>query len=345
MGSMAARKQQTSRASNSGFGYHNLNARMKDGIIGQDDAVDEICPFIEVYQSGLAPPRRPAAIVMMLGKTGVGKTQMVEQLAYCLHGNPSLMLRLDCGEYQSDHEVAKLIGAPPGYLGHRETVPVINQQKLNSNTSERCNLSIVLFDEIEKASPALVRILLGVLDKSRLKLGDNSEVNFDNTVIFMTSNLGAEELKKYTNPDFGYAAHVPVPATSNAKLSGIGSASAKRRLPPEFINRLDTIITFKDLTKEDIEDILDIELEKVGAHVKESMGARAFTVDVTPLARKWLIKEGFSKEYGARNLKRLINKHILYPAALKVNSGELGGGDVIRFSLKASSDGLDLTII
>jgi ATP-dependent Clp protease ATP-binding subunit ClpA len=328
------------------FGTKNLIERLKAGIIGQDAAIEEICPYVDIYQAGLCPPGRPAAIIMLLGKTGTGKTASVEELAYCLHGNKDNMLRIDCGEFQHDHETAKLVGAPPGYLGHKETTPILNQQKLNSISSPSCGLQIVLFDEIEKASPAMTRLMLGILDKATLKLGDNSSVNFENAIIFMTSNLGAEELKKATNPDFGYSAFAPVPATSANKLSAVGTGAAKRRLLPEFMNRIDAVITYKDLTQDDIREILEIELEKLEDMIATNLGDKAFTMIFSDQAKNWLIEEGFSKEYGARHLKRILRKQVLHPAAIAVNKGEVTPGDVIRFTKgDKSKDSLEMKVV
>lgn len=307
-----------------------LSDSIKKGLIGQDDSIDEICPFVEIHQAGLALPGRPAAVLLLLGPTGSGKTASVKRLAKCLHGNENSMIRIDCGEYQLDHEVAKIVGSPPGYLGHKETIPVLTQGKLSAAASSSSNLSILLFDEIEKASPAMTRILLGVMDNSTLKLGDNTQVNFDNTIIIMTSNLGAEQLKKETNPDFGFSAFAPIATASNDRLSSIGNNSAKKRLSPEFMNRIDMILTYKMLDKEHFEKILDLELEVITAHISKAL-RWVFSILLTDESRKWLVDNGFSKDYGARNLKRLLRKEILHPLALAINSKSLSAGDVAKF--------------
>src|SRR5260370_34520396 len=154
---------------------------------------------------------RSVGVFLLLGPTGTGKTRTVEALAAVLHGSEKQLLRVDCGEFQMEHEVAKLIGAPPGYLGHRETPPLLTQQKLGAVTSEASNLALVLFDEIEKAAPSMTRLLLGVLDKAMLRLGDNTFVNFERTLIFLTSNLGAHQMRKEIRPDFCVEALVPPP--------------------------------------------------------------------------------------------------------------------------------------
>src|SRR6202165_4739111 len=191
------------RRTNSGS---DLLRQLQDRVIGQPQAMGQIVPYVQMHQAGLAPEGRPAGVFLLLGPTGTGKTRTVEALAEVLHGSEKHMLKVDCGEFQMEHEVAKLIGAPPGYLGHRETQPMLTQQKLNSVTSDRCGLSLVLFDEIEKAAPSMTRLLLGVLDKGVLRLGDNSSVNFEKSLVFLTSNLGAREMMKEINPHFGFQA-------------------------------------------------------------------------------------------------------------------------------------------
>src|SRR5277367_5254608 len=184
----------------------NLVTVLSQKVVGQPAATSLIVPYIQMFQAGLSPEGRPVGVFLLLGPTGTGKTKTVEALAEVLHGSAKNVLKVDCGEFQMEHEVAKLIGAPPGYLGHRETQPMLTQQKLNAVTSEKCNLSLVLFDEIEKAAPSMSRLLLGVLDKGILRLGDNSSVNFEKSIIFLTSNLGAREMLKEINPDFGFQA-------------------------------------------------------------------------------------------------------------------------------------------
>ena len=169
-----------------------------------------------MYRAGLGPEGRPAGVFLLLGPTGTGKTRTVEALADALHGNEKNLVRVDCGEFQMEHEIAKLIGAPPGYLGHRETPPMLTQQKLGAVTSEGSHLALVLFDEIEKAAPSMTRLLLGVLDKAVLRLGDNTSVNFERTLIFLTSNLGASAMRKEVLPDFGFGAVVPGIGRGNA---------------------------------------------------------------------------------------------------------------------------------
>src|ERR1017187_865860 len=231
-----------------------LVKNMKHLLFGQDAAVDSIVPYVQMHLAGLAPEGRPVGVFLLLGPTGTGKTKTIEALANCIHGNEKNHLRIDCGEFQMEHDVAKLIGAPPGYLGHRETHPLISQQKLNAVTSDHSNLSIILFDEVEKAASSLCRLLLGVLDKASLRLGDNTSVNFERSLIFLTSNLGAREMLSYLKPTFGFQ-----PGESrgeeevSSKLQAIGMAAVRKRFAPEFVNRVDAIITYRPLTKKETE--------------------------------------------------------------------------------------------
>src|SRR5271156_5619900 len=208
-----------------------LTAVLSQRVVGQPTATRVIVPYIQMFQAGLAPEGRPVGVFLLLGPTGTGKTKTVEALAEILHGSEKHVLKVDCGEFQMEHEVAKLIGAPPGYLGHRETQPMLTQQKLNAVTSEKCELSLVLFDEIEKAAPSMTRLLLGVLDKGILRLGDNTTVNFERTLIFLTSNLGSTTMRKEIQPEFGFESMVPAIEARRGllrKLEKIGMQSVRR---------------------------------------------------------------------------------------------------------------------
>src|SRR6266478_4548818 len=210
-----------------------LAAQLSHKVVGQPAVSDIIVPYIQMFQAGLAPEGRPVGVFLLLGPTGTGKTKTVEALAEVLHGSEKNLLKVDCGEFQMEHEVAKLIGAPPGYLGHRETQPILTQQKLNSVTCEKCALSIVLFDEIEKAAPSMTRLLLGVLDKATLRLGDNTAVNFEKSLVFLTSNLGAREMLKEINPDFGFQAGMKKEkADLTGKLQSIGLPPPRHQPSP-----------------------------------------------------------------------------------------------------------------
>ncbi len=302
------------RAQNEAAQTCDLAARLRRRIVGQQEAIDAIVPYVELYEAGLAPEGRPVGVFLLLGPTGTGKTRTVEALAESLHGSEKNVLRIDCGEFQLEHEVAKLIGAPPGYLGHRETQPMISQHKLNATSSDRSSLSIVLFDEIEKAAPSLGRLLLGVLDKAWLKLGDNTTVNFERSLIFMTSNLGAREMMAELTDRYGFASAHPGDS-SETKLHRIGLGAVRKRFSPEFVNRIDRTLTYSPLSREAFDAILDLQLEALQRHISIRLGPSSFAIKLTSAARRFLLEEGTSAEYGARELKRVIHRHLIQPMA------------------------------
>ena len=318
-----------------------LIAVLSQKVVGQPAATKVIVPYIQMYQAGLAPEGRPVGVFLLLGPTGTGKTKTVEALAEVLHGSEKNVLKVDCGEFQMEHEVAKLIGAPPGYLGHRETQPVLTQQKLNAVTSEKCSLSLVLFDEIEKAAPSMTRLLLGVLDKGLLRLGDNSVVNFEKSLVFLTSNLGAREMMREMNPDFGFQS---VKGTKRHDLSGklqsIALVAVRKRFSPEFVNRIDCIITYQPLTAESLSAILDIQITDLQNHVNTRLGNRSFVLEVPFEARQFLLKKGTSSEYGARELNRTIHRNLTQPLATLVATGGVSPGGRVRVDVATDSESL-----
>jgi CheY-like chemotaxis protein/Ni2+-binding GTPase involved in maturation of urease and hydrogenase len=304
-----------------------LVALLTRKIVGQPTALQYIVPYVQMYQAGLTPPDRPAGIFLLLGPTGTGKTRTVEALAEVLHGSSKAVLKIDCGEFQSDHEVAKLIGAPPGYLGHRETKPMLTQDRLAAVTSSGCDLSLVLFDEVEKAAPSLTVLLLGILDKGTLNLGDNTVVNFERTFIFLTSNLGAREMAREVQPDIGFiATDHRTPAQIAGRLESIGLAAVRRRFSPEFVNRIDVVVTYQPLDADAIASILDHHIEELQRHVHTRLADRSFEIEVTPAARSVLLSRGVSMQYGARELKRTIHRLLTQPLAALVASSQIAPG-------------------
>src|SRR6201997_474862 len=275
----------------SGDLVEDLTAVLSQKVVGQPAATRVIVPYIQMFQAGLAPEGRPVGVFLLLGPTGTGKTKTVEALAEVLHGSEKNLLKVDCGEFQMEHEVAKLIGAPPGYLGHRETQPVLSQQRLAAVTSDKCALSLVLFDEIEKAAPSLTRLLLGVLDKGVLRLGDNSTVNFEKSLVFLTSNLGAREMLKEISPDFGFQAGVKKEKVDlTGKLQAIGIAAVRKKFSPEFVNRIDAVITYQPLDAESLSAILDHQIRQLQNHVNNRLGQRCFTIEVPQDSRQFLLR-------------------------------------------------------
>ncbi|PYS69027.1 MAG: ATPase, partial [Acidobacteria bacterium] len=299
--------------------------------------------YVYMYQSGLAPESRPAGVFLLLGPTGTGKTKTVEAIADLLHGSEKKIVKIDCGEFQMEHETAKLIGAPPGYLGHRETVPILTQQKLADAISEKSNLALVLFDEIEKAAHSMTRLLLGILDKGILRLGDNSTVNFEKTLIFFTSNLGTREMMKEINPDIGFQSSAPRSrADLSNRLESIALGAVRKRFSPEFVNRIDAVVTYQPLDSESIKAILDHDIKALQRRVNSRLGESCFTIEVLPEARKFLLERGVSEEYGARELKRTIHRQLTQPLATMVARGEINPAAIVSVSLAESAEKLSI---
>jgi ATP-dependent Clp protease ATP-binding subunit ClpA len=313
---------------------------LSEMVFGQDHAVDIVSRRVNVFEAGLNPEGRPAGVLFLLGPTGSGKTHMAESLAHALHGSKRHVLRVDCGEYQLEHEVAKLIGAPPGYLGHRETNPLLTQARLASMTSEKSNLSIVLFDEIEKAAPSLIRILLGVLDKGTLRLGDNNSVNFERTIIFMTSNLGSAGMHEQGVNRFQMNGRSQSGDT-NARVEETGMAAVRRHFSPEFYNRVDDFIVFRNIA--DFRQILERELSVLNETLTVRLGNRRVFPELTESARTFLLEVGTSKKYGARELKRAIHRHLIDPLAQLLTSGEAPPMSVVKVTHRKGSARLTLT--
>ena len=313
-------------------------------VVGQSAVMKSIVPYIHMWQAGLAPEGRPAGIFLLLGPTGKGKTKTVEAIAEILHGSSKNVLKVDCGEFQMEHEVSKLIGSPPGYLGHRETPARLTQEQLFNATTPKCDLSLVLFDEIEKAAPSMTRLLLGILDKAELRLGDNTTVNFEKSLIFFTSNLGAMEMMKEIQPDFGFQAGIPRNRTEVVgKLQNVALSAVRKRFSPEFINRIDAIVTYQPLDADALMTILDQHIDELQKHVNTRLGSNCFTVDVSEASRQFLLQKGTSAEYGARELKRTLHRQITQPLATMVAEGQVEAGGVVKVDLNDEKDGLVIT--
>ncbi|MGI9069266.1 MAG: AAA family ATPase [Pyrinomonadaceae bacterium] len=312
-------------------------------VVGQSAATKAIVPYVYMYQSGLAPEGRPAGIFLLLGPTGTGKTKTVEAIAELLHGDEKKILKIDCGEFQMEHETAKLVGAPPGYLGHRETTPLLTQQQLTDVTSRECDLALVLFDEIEKAAHSITKLLLGILDKGILRLGDNTSVRFEKTLIFFTSNLGAREMMKEINPSIGFHSATAKSQTDlTTRLESIALGAVRKRFSPEFVNRIDAVVTYNPLNAEAIEIILEHDLLALQNHVNLRLGDRYFSIEIMQEAKQFLLRRGVSQEYGARELKRTIHRQLTQPLATMVARGEIRPGAQVSVSL--NEDGGRLSI-
>ncbi len=319
-----------------------LNLKLHDLIIGQDEAIRAIVDVYQTHLTGLNMPGRPIANLLFLGPTGSGKTRIVEATAECLLGTPRAITKIDCGEFQHSHEIAKLIGSPPGYMGHRDTRSLLSQEALEQYFTPGVQISFVLFDEIEKASDALWSLLLGILDKGTLTLGDNRKVDFSQSMIFLTSNLGAPEMSAMLNPRLGFAAQTPLEPSAqlDRKISRSAEEAARRKFTPEFINRLDKIVTFKPLGERELRQILNIELKMVQERVFSAGARRSFIFKATERAKELLLKEGTDLKYGARHLKRAIERFLVQPMSNLIATDQARGGDSIRIDLDASANRL-----
>jgi ATP-dependent Clp protease ATP-binding subunit ClpA len=297
--------------------------------VGQSEGVQALVDLYQVFCAGLNSPGRPVGNLLFLGPTGSGKTRIVEAAAEILFQDARSVIKVDCAEFQHSHEIAKLIGSPPGYLGHRETHPLITQEELAKSHTEKLKLSFLLFDEIEKASDALWQLLLGILDKATLTLGDNRRVDLSQTVIFLTSNLGSGEITELMQGGMGFVQPTDKPeAGLDQKVERTAVEAARRKFSPEFMNRLDKVVVFHPLRREQLEEVLDIELGQVQQRVLETAKGQ-FLFRVTGAGREFLLKEGTDQRYGARHLKRAIERHVVYPLANLLATEQVHLGDLV----------------
>src|SRR5256714_2152535 len=299
-------------------------------IVGQEEGVQALVDLYQVFCAGLNSPGRPVGNLLFLGPTGSGKTRIVEAAAEILFGDARAVIKVDCAEFQHSHEIAKLIGSPPGYLGHRETHPLITQEALSANHTDKLKLSFLLFDEIEKASDALWQLLLGMLDKATLTLGDNRRVDLSQTVIFMTSNLGGGEITELMQGGMGFIQPTDTPAAGiDQKGERTAVEAARRKFSPEFMNRLDKVVVFHSLKRQELDEVLEIELGQVQQRVLETAKGQ-FLFRVTDAGREFLLQEGTDQRYGARHLKRSIERFVVYPLANLLATEQVHLGDLVR---------------
>jgi ATP-dependent Clp protease ATP-binding subunit ClpA len=311
-----------------------LDGRLRRMIVGQDQAIEEIVNIYQMHLTGMNPPGRPVGNFLFLGPTGSGKTRIVEATAEALVGSPSAVIKIDCAEFQHSHEIAKLIGSPPGYLGHRETHPLLSQETLNQHHTDAVKISFVLFDEIEKSSDALWNLLLGILDKATLTLGDNRKVDFSRAMIFMTSNLGAKEMSHITAPKLGFGSAggtaTARPEGLDGKIERTAMEAAKKKFTPEFMNRLDKIVVFQSLGEAQLRRIVDLELSQVQKRIFQSSNERPFVFTATAAAKQYLLDQGTDIRYGARHLKRAIERLVVQPISNLMATDQIQGGDWIQ---------------
>jgi ATP-dependent Clp protease ATP-binding subunit ClpB len=313
---------------------------LRQKIVGQDEAVQALVELYQVFCAGLHAPGRPVGNLLFLGPTGSGKTRIVEAAAEILFGDSRALIKVDCAEFQHSHEIAKLIGSPPGYLGHRETHPLITQEALAAGHRDELKLSFLLFDEIEKASDALWQLLLGMLDKATLTLGDNRRVDLSQTVIFLTSNLGGGEITELMQGGMGFVQTRDKATTGlDEKVEKTAVEAARRKFSPEFMNRLDKVVVFHPLKCDELDEVLEIELGQVQKRVSDST-ARPFLFRITDEGREFLLEEGTDQRYGARHLKRAIERYLVSPIARLLATAQVRPGDVLRIDRHPGEKGL-----
>jgi ATP-dependent Clp protease ATP-binding subunit ClpA len=314
-------------------------------IVGQERAVRRIAGLYQIYLASMQNPGRPIGTMLFLGPTGSGKTRVVEAAAEVLFNDPNAVVKIDCAEFQHSHEIAKLIGSPPGYLGHRETSPMLTQENLDRYHTEQDKLTFVLFDEIEKASDALWQLLLGILDKATLTLGDNRRVDFSRTMIFMTSNLGAKEMSELITGSIGFApgrAGTYGETEVDQKIYRTALEAARRKFSPEFMNRIDKVVVFRSLREAQLKAILDLELEAVQDRIMRSAEAK-FVFRCSDEAKRLLLDEGIDLKYGARHLKRAIERFLVYPLSNLVATNQVALGDLVYVDFESGAGKLEFS--
>ncbi len=322
-----------------------FETKLSSLIVGQERAVRRISGLYQIYLAGMQNPGRPLGTMLFLGPTGSGKTRVVEAAAEVLFAETNAVVKIDCAEFQHSHEIAKLIGSPPGYLGHRETAPMLTQENLDKYHTEQDKLTFVLFDEIEKASDALWQLLLGILDKATLTLGDNRKVDFSKCMIFLTSNLGAKEMSELITGSIGFA-----PARGkrmleddvDQKIYRTASEAAKRKFSPEFMNRIDKVVVFRSLKEYHLKQILDLELAQVQNRIMRGTGEK-FVFKCTEEAKKFLLDEGIDFKYGARHLKRAIERFLVYAISNLVATQQVETGDLVIIDYDSETGKLTFT--
>jgi len=312
---------------------------LRHKVIGQEDAVAAVVDIYQMFSVGLNPPSRPVGNLLFLGPTGTGKTHVMEALAEVLFGNNRALIKIDCAEFQHSQEISKIIGSPPGYLGHLETHPILNQEAINQYHTDSLKLTLILFDEIEKASDALWQLLLGILDKGTLTLGNNSRVDLSCCLIVLTSNVGASEMSSLVEGGIGFNSKLSghVDGDFDNKIQRTAIDAAKRKFSPEFINRIDKAVVFKTLRQGHLEQILELELEAVQQRILQAIGGNQFIFGCSDGVKQYLLREGIDSKYGARHLKRVIERAIVFPLSNLVATGQIHIGDFIRIALDNQS--------
>lgn len=313
------------------FRAREFEEKLASSVVGQDSAVSDLSSLVQVFLAGLNQSDRPIGTMLLLGPTGSGKTHVVEKAAEALFGTSSAVIKIDCAEFQHSHEIAKLIGSPPGYLGHRETSALLTQENLDRWHTQDTQLSILLFDEIEKASDSLWQLLLGVLDKATLTLGDNRRVDFSRTLIVMTSNLGAREMAELISGGVGFAASKTAKSNcdvTDQKIYRTAVEAARRNFSPEFMNRIDKVVVFRSLQERHLRQILDLELKAVQDRITYS-DESSFTFQCSDAVKEILLNDGFDPRYGARHLKRAVERILVNRLSNLIVTRQVQLGDFV----------------
>ncbi len=304
--------------------------QLRHRVVGQEEAVVKTTETVQNFMAGLNDVERPVGNLLLLGPTGTGKTHLCEAVADIMFGDPKSFIRIDCAEFQQSHETAKILGSPPGYVGHKEGGGQITQEKLDKTHNKEVKLSILLFDEIEKAHENFWELLLGILDKGRMTDSTGKEIDFTHTLIFMTSNLGAREVMSALEGGIGFS---PDTHITGGRIQKISETAAAKRFSPEFMNRLDQVITFQYLTDEAMREILKIETGLIQKRILSSPNMAKFAFTCSDEVNNYLLKEGTSQKYGARYLKRTLEKLIVTPISNFLLTAQVELGDLIEIGL------------
>jgi ATP-dependent Clp protease ATP-binding subunit ClpC len=296
-----------------------MESELKGKVIGQDEAVVAISKALRRSRADLKDPRRPIGSFIFLGPTGVGKTFLAQTLAEFMFGDRDALIQIDMSEYMEKFTASRLIGSPPGYVGYEEGGQL-------SEAVRRRPYSVVLFDEIEKAHPDVMHLLLQILEEGKVTDSLGRKIDFRNTIIIMTSNVGAETLKRQTSMGFG--ATKPVGEHEYDVMRDRLLEEARKAFKPEFINRLDDIIVFHQLTKEDLLQIVELEVAKVFARIKE----KEVMIELDQSAKELLIEKGYDPQYGARPMRRAVERYLEDPFAEELLRGNIKAGDVVHAS-------------
>jgi ATP-dependent Clp protease ATP-binding subunit ClpA len=318
-----------------------LRHALESRVVGQEHATAEIVSAVARFRAGMAGLDRPVAAFLLLGPSGVGKTLTVEALAESLHGSPKAVLKLHCAEMGSEHELARLKGSPPGYVGWRECVPLLHESRLRE-VRLRDELAVVLFDEVEKAHPALWDLMLGVLDKGEVLLNDNTRSDFRRTLVFLTANVGARDISRHLAGGVGFQPAPPLgrslfntEARAFRSLDGVAQRASERIFSPEFRNRLTATLTYRPLAGEQLVRVAELELKRLAAGLRLR---HSLSLDFEEEAVHRLVEAGYNPQYGARHLKRSIEKLVEDPVATFIVSGALEPGDRLVVCARPESE-------